>query len=143
MQWRIRLWAKYKLGELFQANDPETKQPATRNPFWKPKPGAYKVPGVGEILIGVNQLQASGVMFCVCDAAISVYSAVTAQSMNLKHEDVKKDFMTGILPGFNQCLQVYGHWAVHRKNSVRLYFCWIKLHLKTFNVPIQSGHFFI
>ena len=29
------LWAKYKLGELFKADDPATGAPATRNPFWQ------------------------------------------------------------------------------------------------------------
>lgn len=107
-----RLWAKYKFGEMFQANDPETKLPALRNPFWKPKAGAYKIPGIGEILIGVNELQASGVMFCVCAAAINVYSAAAAQAMNLKHEDVKNDFMSGILPGVQPVPS--GVWALGR-----------------------------
>jgi hypothetical protein len=56
-----RVWAKYELGKTFEANDPETNAPALRNPFWKPKPGAFKFPGIGEVLIGVNQLQESGV----------------------------------------------------------------------------------
>jgi intracellular sulfur oxidation DsrE/DsrF family protein len=107
-----KLWTKYKLGEVFQANDPETSKPALRNPFWKPKPGAYKVPGVGEILIGVNELQASGVMFCVCSAAINVYSAVIAQGGGLKHEDVKKDFTDAILPGIQPVPS--GVWALGR-----------------------------
>lgn len=107
-----KLWTKYELGKVFEANDPETKQPATRNPFWRPKPGAYKIPGVGEILIGVDQLQASGVQFCVCQAAINVYSAVLAESMKLKHEDVKKDFMDAILPGIQPVPS--GVWALGR-----------------------------
>jgi hypothetical protein len=107
-----RLWSKYGLGKLFGANDPETNEPATRNPFWKPKPGAYKVPGVGELLIGVDQLQANGVLFCVCAAAINVYSAVTAQAMNLKHEDVKNDFTSGLLPNIQPVPS--GVWALGR-----------------------------
>lgn len=110
-----RLWEKYKFGEMFQANDPETQKPALRNPFWKPKPGAYKVPGVGEILIGIDQLQANGVMFCVCSAAINVYSAVTAQALNLKHEDVKNDFISGIFPGIQQVPS--GVWALGRAQA--------------------------
>ena len=107
-----RLWEKYKFGEMFEANDPETKKPALHNPFWRPKAGAYKIPGVGEILIGVNELQASGVMFCVCEAAITVFSAAVAQKMNLKPEDIKKDFMSGILPGIQPVPS--GVWALGR-----------------------------
>src|SRR5204863_78838 len=71
-----KLWSKYNLGEFFKADDPETKKPSMRNPFWKPKPGAFKVPGIGEVQIGINELQANGVMFCCCNAALTVYSAV-------------------------------------------------------------------
>ncbi|HET9433689.1 MAG TPA: hypothetical protein VFO37_08030, partial [Chitinophagaceae bacterium] len=110
-----KVWAKYNLGKVFEANDPETKQPATRNPFWKPKSGAYTVPGIGEILIGVNQLQENGVLFVVCAAAINVYSAIVAQSMNLKHEDVKKDFTDAILPGIQPVPS--GVWALGRAHE--------------------------
>lgn len=107
-----KVWAKYNLGKVFEANDPDTKQPATRNPFWKPKPGAFKFPGIGEVLIGVNQLQESGVLFVVCAAAINVYSGALAQSMNLKHEDIKKDFMDALLPGIQPVPS--GVWALGR-----------------------------
>ncbi len=56
------LWAKYKLGELFKAHDPATKELATHNPFWKPKED-FKIPGVGAVPIGINQLQDNGVLF--------------------------------------------------------------------------------
>src|SRR5690349_3661683 len=35
-------WAKYKLGEVFQIEDPETKAPAVRNPFYL-KPGTLPI----------------------------------------------------------------------------------------------------
>ena len=107
-----RLWEKYKLGELLNANDPETKKPATRNPFWKPRQGAFVLPAVGELLIGINQLQENGVMFCVCQAAIGVNSAVAAQKMKLDAAEVKKDFMSGLLPGIQ--LVPSGVWALGR-----------------------------
>lgn len=106
------LWAKYKFGEVFKADDPLTKAPATRNPFWEPKPGDYKFPGIGNVAIGINELQASGVMFCVCAAAIGVYSAALAQGMGMNAEAVKKEWLAGLLPN----IQVVpsGVWAVGR-----------------------------
>jgi hypothetical protein len=106
------LWEKYKFGEVFKADDPATNKPATRNPFWQPKPGDYKFPGVGNVAIGINELQASGVMLCVCDAAITVYSTALAEGMKLKPEDIKKDWLAGLLPG----IQVVpsGVWALGR-----------------------------
>jgi len=106
------LWEKYKLGEFFHANDPATGQPATRNPFWKPKAGAFKVPGVGEVFIGIDQLQSNGVMFCVCELAVKVQSASIAQKMNLNAEDVRNDFLNGLLPNIQKVPS--GVWALGR-----------------------------
>lgn len=107
-----RLWAKYHFGEVFKAPDPKTKEPSLRNPFWNPKPGDFKIPGVGEVAIGINELQKDGVMFCVCNMAITVFSAAVAEGMKMKAEDVKKDWMGGLLPG----IQVVpsGVWALGR-----------------------------
>lgn len=115
-----RLWAKYKFGELFNIKDDTTGAPALRNRFWKPDPG-YSVPGVGPVPIGINQLQDSGAMFCVCNMAITVFSAVAAQKMNMKHEDVMKDWLSGILPG----VQVVpsGVWAVGRAQEHKCAYC--------------------
>jgi len=107
-----RLWTKYKFGETFKAMDPATNKPADRNPFWKPAAGAFSIPGFGPIAIGINELQESGVMFCVCDAAMTVYSAAVAQGMGLKAEDVKKDWVSGLLPGIQPVPS--GVWALGR-----------------------------
>lgn len=106
------VWDKYKFGEVFKADDPKTGKPATRNPFWKPAPGDFKVPGVGPVNIGINELQQSGVMFCVCNMAMTVYSNVVAGQANVKAEDVQKDWMQALLPG----VQVVpsGVWALGR-----------------------------
>jgi hypothetical protein len=106
-----RLWAKYKFGEMFKINDDTTGKPALRNRFWKPNPG-YSIPGAGPVPIGINDLQDSGAMFCVCKMAITVYSAVAAQAMNLKHEDVMNDWLSGILP--NVKIVPSGVWALGR-----------------------------
>jgi len=94
-----RLWAKYNFGQVFKINDPKTNQPSTRNPFWKPNQGDFKVPGLGAVPIGMNELQDSGVLFCACNMAVTVYSAAVADAMKLNAEEVKKDWLSGILPG--------------------------------------------
>jgi intracellular sulfur oxidation DsrE/DsrF family protein len=115
------LWAKYKLGELFKAEDPLTKAPATRNPFWKPKVGDFKVPGIGNVPIGINELQDKGVLFCVCNMAITVYSAVAADMMKLDAAAVKQEWLNGVLPN----IQVVpsGVWAVGRAHEHGCAYC--------------------
>lgn len=116
-----KLWSKYKFGEMFKADDPATKEPSVRNPFWKPKKGDFKIPGIGEVAIGINELQDSGVMFCVCDAAITVYSAAAAQGMGLEAADVKKEWLAGLLPKVK--VVPSGVWAVGRAQEHGCAYC--------------------
>lgn len=115
------LWEKYGFGELFKADDPKTKKPSTRNPFWNPAKGDFSIPGVGEVQIGINELQASGVMFCVCSMAMTVYSTVAAGMKGMKPEDVMKEWKSGLLPG----VQVVpsGVWAVGRAQEHGCKYC--------------------
>jgi len=117
-----RLWEKYKFGELFKIDDPVTKAPSVRNMFWQPKPGDFKIPGIGEVAIGINDLQASGAMFCVCDMALTVFSAVAAQNMKMDAGEVKKDWVAGILPGIQ--IVPSGVWAVGRAQEHKCAYCY-------------------
>ena len=115
------MWKKYKfsemfkgsgeLGPVFQAADAATAA-KERNPMWNPKPGDFKAPGIGPVPIGINELQASGVQFCVCNMAMTVYSNVVAMQTGAKPEDVLKDWTANVLPG----VQVVpsGVWALGR-----------------------------
>jgi len=116
-----KMWEKYKLGELFKVDDPQTKKPALRNIFNNPKPDDFKVPGIGPIPIGINQLQASGVKFCVCETAITVNSAGLAASMNLNAEEIKKDWTANILPGVKPVPS--GVWAIGRAQENGCAYC--------------------
>jgi intracellular sulfur oxidation DsrE/DsrF family protein len=116
-----RLWAKYNFGEVFKINDPKTKKPSTRNPFWKPNQGDFKVPGLGPVPIGINELQDSGVLFCACNMAIIVYSAAIAEAMKLDAEEVKKDWLSGMLPGIQ--VMPAGIWAINRAQEKGCSYC--------------------
>lgn len=116
-----RLWEKYHFGEVFKADDPKTKTPSLRNPFWQPKPDDFKVPGVGEVAIGINDLQKDGVMFCVCTMAITVYSTVVADMMKMSPEEVRKDWISGLLPGIQQVPS--GVWALGRAQEHGCSYC--------------------
>jgi len=115
-----KMWEKYNfqklfnvegIGPAFQAADAATAT-KTRNPFWNAKPGDFKVPGFGAVPIAINDLQADGVMFCVCNAAMTVYSAIAAGDMKMKPEEVMKEWTDNLIPG----VQVVpsGVWAVGR-----------------------------
>lgn len=115
------LWAKYKFGEMFKVNDDKTKAAAVRNAFYKPAAGDFTMPGLGAVSIGINELQESGVMFCVCNMAMTVYSAAAAQMMNLNSEEVYKDWKAGVLPGIQ--IVPSGVWAIGRAQEHGCAYC--------------------
>ncbi len=115
------LWKKYNFGEVFKADDPVTKAASIRNPFWQPKEGDFNIPGIGNVAIGINELQDSGVLFGVCDVALTVYSAAVAGGMKLKAEDVKKEWVAGILPGVQ--IVPSGVWAIGRAQERGCSYC--------------------
>ena len=89
-----RLWEKYKFGEMFSVQDQESKAPLTANPFWMPKEGSLPLPGMG-----IDELQKSGVLFGICDMALTVYSKMAAGKMKMDADEVKKEWVSGVLPG--------------------------------------------
>jgi len=116
------LWEKYKFGEMIKFDDPATGKSSTRNPFWQPGPNDFSVPGIGPVQIGINQLQESGVMFCVCHMAMRVNSAVVAQQLKLDPAAVLKEWTDGVLPGIE--IVPSGVWAVGRAQEHQCAYCY-------------------
>lgn len=116
-----KMWEKYnfatvfeKSGELgpgFQAADKDIAA-KTRNPFFNTKHGDFAVPGIGPVDIGIRDLQAKGVMFCVCNAAMTVYSAIIADKMQMNPQDVMKEWTENVIPGIQ--IVPSGVWAIGR-----------------------------
>lgn len=105
-------WEKYPLGEVFGANDPKTQKSAKRNPFWKPAPDDFMVPGIGPVPLGINDLQKEGIVFCVCQMAMTVYSAAIAAQGGLNKDAVLADFKNALLPDIHPVPS--GVWALGR-----------------------------
>ncbi len=103
-----QLWQKYGFGEMFGVVDNTTGVSALRNPYYQPKEGDYPMPGIE----GIKQLQSRGAMFCVCEMALTVYSGMAAQQMELNPEEVKEEWLNGVLPGIQ--IVPSGVWALTR-----------------------------
>jgi intracellular sulfur oxidation DsrE/DsrF family protein len=118
MAMQDNLWAKYKFGEVFKINDNNTKAPALRNPFYDPQGADFPMAAIE----GIKKLQARGVMFCVCDMALTVYSGMVAPSVSMTPEDVKKDWLSGLLPGVQPVPS--GVWAISRAQEKGCAYCY-------------------
>lgn len=112
------LWTKYKFGETFKVQDDATKAPALRNPFFQPKEGELKLPGMA-----LEDLQKSGVLFGICDMALTFYSKfVFAPKMNMEADAIKKEWVAGILPGIQ--IVPSGVLAVNRAQEHHCTYCY-------------------
>jgi hypothetical protein len=87
------VWKKYKLGEFFSIQDPDTGAAAVRNPFY----ATMKDPFLPDMAL--QKLIDRGVRVAACDMAIHFYSGLIAKQQGLKHDDVKKDWNAALLPG--------------------------------------------
>ena len=85
-------WAKYKLGEFFKINDPDTGKPAVRNPYYLKMSEPF-LPDMA-----MQKVMDRGVRVAACNMAIHFYSGLLAKHMGLKHEDVKADWNAALLP---------------------------------------------
>jgi intracellular sulfur oxidation DsrE/DsrF family protein len=109
------LWAKYKIGETFKVTDPATKALAVRNPFLHSD--GVRFPG-SEIPTLVNR----GVIFTVCNVALTVFSGMTAANAGLTAEQAKQEWTEQLLPGMN--LVPVGVLAVNRAQERGCTYCY-------------------
>jgi intracellular sulfur oxidation DsrE/DsrF family protein len=112
-----RIWEKYKFGEMFKVADGATNVPAVKNPYNTPTDPRMVAMGMD----GIKALTSRGVMFCVCDVALTVMAGTAAKAMNMSPDEVKKDWVSGLLPG----VQVVpsGVWAIGRAQENKCAYC--------------------
>jgi intracellular sulfur oxidation DsrE/DsrF family protein len=108
------LWAKYNFGKMFKVDDAKTKAPSTRNFFrvWED----FMLPECG-----VEPLQKSGVLFGVCDMALTVFSSAAAKEMKMDPTECKKEWVAGLLPGIQ--IVPSGVLAVNRTQEHGCTYC--------------------
>jgi hypothetical protein len=110
------LWAKYKIGEAFKIEDPATKKPAVKNPFYKPAPGTLLVDDMA-----VDRLVARGVFVGACNVALTVLSGMLAPNAGVSKDVALKEWTAGIIPGIS--LLPSGTWGVNRAQEHGCTYC--------------------
>jgi len=110
-------WEKYKFGDMFHINDSNTSAPAVKNIYATTSEPMFKMLGID----GIKGLMARGVMFCVCDVALTVYSGFAAKAINGNPDEVKKDWVNALIPGVQ--IVPSGVWAVGRAQEKGCAYC--------------------
>jgi hypothetical protein len=87
-------WAKYRLGEFLETNDPTTGKPATANP-WRSAP---MVLGLTLPQASLESLKKRGATLILCNNALSISASLVAQKRGLDAKVVYEDMKANILP---------------------------------------------
>ena len=109
------MWEKYGIGKAFTVTDPATKAIATRNPFLHKE--AMPLPGSD-----IPTLVSRGVIFTVCNVALTVLSGKVATAAGVSADDAKKEWVAGLVPGTT--LVPGGVLAVNRAQEKGCTYCY-------------------
>jgi len=110
------MWEKYKIGETTKIIDPETKAPAVKNPFYKPKSGVLLVDDMA-----VDRLLARGVIIGACNVALMVQSKRLSGNAGVTAEEAAKEWAANIIPGITVIPS--GTWGVNRAQQAGCSYC--------------------
>jgi hypothetical protein len=109
------MWRKYKIGESFKIDDPETKAPALKNPFLHPKAGMLPDG------MAIDRLLASGAVFGACHVALLVQSKMLAGNTGVSAEDAANEWTANVIPGIT--ILPSGVWGVNRAQEAGCTYC--------------------
>jgi hypothetical protein len=87
-------WERYALGVEYKIKDPETQQPAVRNPFWRqPAGGAAAI-----VMPSLEDFVRRGAILLVCDFALGHLSNRLAAKANRPAEEVHRELRAAFVP---------------------------------------------
>lgn len=110
------VWKKYKIGASIQVNDPVTKRPAVKNPFYKAAPGTLVADDMA-----IDKLMAKGVIFGACSVALHSLSGRFAANAGVAPDVAAKEWLAGIIPGITVIPS--GTWGVNRAQQAGCTYC--------------------
>ena len=110
------MWEKYKIGDAFKIIDPETKAPARKNPFLRPKAGVLLLDDMA-----LDRLLARGVVFGACNMALMVQSKMLAGNAGVSADEAAKEWAANIVPGITVIPS--GTWGINRAQEAGCSYC--------------------
>jgi hypothetical protein len=110
------MWEKYKVGESFKINDPETKAPAVKNPWFQPKPGV-----LANEETALDRLHARGTVMGACAIALRGQSRRLAANAGVTADEALKEWTANLIPGVTVIPS--GTWGVNRAQEAGCTYC--------------------
>jgi hypothetical protein len=110
------MWEKYKIGESFKIMDPETKAPAVKNPFLRPRAGVLPLDDMA-----LDRLLAKGVIFGGCNVALVNLSKMLSHNAGVTPEQAAKEWAANVVSGVT--IIPSGTWGVNRAQEAGCTYC--------------------
>ena len=85
------IWERYGIGADRKVDDPSTKAPATRNPFWSR--------GGDRSATSIESLQKRGLICLACNVSLGSMGYTFAQKSGRPVEEVRKELRENLIPG--------------------------------------------
>ncbi len=100
LAWNDTVWEKYKIGELLNLNDPDTKAPSKRNMFYRPRAGDPVLASGAFAVAGIENLQKTGANFLMCNNAFMMWMGFLSGSGSKGNpSEIERDIRANLLPG--------------------------------------------
>jgi hypothetical protein len=100
LAWNDAVWDKYRIGELLKLTDPDTRAPARRNLFYRPRAGDPVFRNGAVLGAGIENLQRLGATFLMCNNAFLTWVGFLSGSGTRGNAaEIERDIRANLLPG--------------------------------------------
>ena len=110
------IWAKYRIGENLGIIDPETRLPAVKHPFLRPKEGVLP-----HSARGIAHLVELGAIIGACDVALRGTSRDLSVKIGVAADEAAREWAANLIPGAT--LLPSGVWGIGRAQDAGFGYC--------------------
>jgi hypothetical protein len=100
LAWNDLVWEKYRIGELMNLVDPNTRAPTKRNLFFRPRAGDPVLMNGAVTGAGIENLQRLGATFLMCNNAFRAWMAfLSGNGTKGNAAEIEREIRANLIPG--------------------------------------------
>jgi hypothetical protein len=100
LAWNDVVWEKYRIGELMNLVDPDTRAPTKRNLFFRPRAGDPVFMSGAVTGAGIENLQRFGATFLMCNNAFRAWMAfLSGNGTKGNAAEIEREIRANMIPG--------------------------------------------
>jgi hypothetical protein len=100
LAWNDLVWEKYRIGELMNLVDPDTRAPTKRNLFFRPRAGDPVFMSGAVTGAGIENLQRLGATFLMCNNSFRAWMAfLSGNGTRGNAAEIEREIRANLIPG--------------------------------------------